>query len=190
LAVVQIRWPLSELHHSYFCYLLVPHPNLYCIKAPDFFQGFRYGSVFVVHQVEEDWCFAQQKRVLHIIYLIWIQTSSSYKLTTCWKCPYWFSDTNNCLRQTILKPGITCTSSKHTSGSSINLHFYIYFLFFSTSFSLKLLFKLFFITEYAFSLSPLFSYALVAQFCITEYAEIVPTVNKVNAEQYKMKLTR
>jgi hypothetical protein len=30
----------------------------------------------------------------------------------------------------------------------------------------------------------------VGYICITEYTEIVPTVNKVNAEQYKMKFTR
>jgi len=41
-----------------------------------------------------------------------------------------------------------------------------------------------------FPFPPFFSYALVAWFCITEYTEIVPTVNKVNPEQYKMKLTR
>ena len=95
-------------------------------------------------------------------------------------------DTNNCLRQSILKPGITCTSSEHTSGRlalSICTFIYIYI------FHLKLLFKLFFITEYAkeyvFPFPPFF----LSSICImTEYAEIVPTVNKVNAEQYKMKL--
>jgi len=64
---------------------------------------------------------------------------------------------------------------------------FIYIFFFFTSFSLKLLSPN--MQKSTFSLSPLFSYALVDQFCITKYAEIVPTVNKVNAEQYKMKLT-
>ena len=89
------------------------------------------------HLLKEGQCFPQQKRVLHIIYLIWIQTSSSYKLTTCWKCPYWFSATNNCLRQTILKPSITCTSSEHTKLYQFAL-LYIFSFFFHLFFSFSL----------------------------------------------------
>jgi len=99
-----------------------------------------------------------------------------------------FAHTGNNFISILVVFGDLSEKSKKSCGDE-SFEIVQYFLFFSTSFSLKLLFKFFFITEYAFALSPLFSYALVARFCIAEYAEIVPTVNKVNAEQYKMKLT-
>ena len=85
---------------------------------------------------------------------------------------------------------ITCTSNKRTSsGSLINLYFL--FLFYSP---LRFLGSCCSSSpntqKYTFPPFPLLLLSSRCSIFITEYTEIVPTVNKVNAKQYKMKFTR